>query len=404
MRKIRMQSRTLVPALTLALTLAIGLSVAAPAQAQTLTTLYSFTGLTDGGFPYTGLVRDSEGNLYGMTELGGSGLFGNAFGAGTLFKVDTSGNETVLHNFGETVMDGEFPFTGNLLRDTAGNLYGTTEYGGAYDSGTIFRVSPTGHEDLASFTGGANGGFPLAGLVADAAGNGYGTTFVRGTGCAPYGCGTVFKISSAGKVTALYSFTGGADGDQPKAGLVRDSAGNLYGTTAAGGGSGRGIVFKVDTTGKEAVLYTFGSQQQDGSDPLGGLVQDSAGNLYGTTASGGSSGGGTVFKVDTTGKETVLYSFCSQSGCADGVQPQAGLVRDSAGNLYGSTVSGGASFQGTVFELDTTGKETVLYNFSGGTDGGSPYASLIRDAAGNLYGTTSYGGIFSCGTVFKITP
>jgi uncharacterized repeat protein (TIGR03803 family) len=395
----------------LVLTLVIALVSAVPAaQAQTFTTLYSFTGGADGGTSYAGLVLDNAGNLYGVTTVGGSGLFGCVSGCGTVFKLDTGGQETVLHSFGSTVADGESPDLGYLFRDGAGNLYGTTSFGGAYESGTAFRVSPAGKEAVFSFTGGANGGFPAAGLVPDAAGNLYGTTLARGSGCLPHGCGMVFKLNSAGKETVLHSFTGTPDGDEPLAGLVRDNAGNFYGTTLQGGTSGVGTVFKVSSSGEEIVLYSFCSVSgcADGSGPWGDLVLDSAGNLYGTTFQGGALNYGTVFKVDPTGQETVLYSFCSQD-CTDGALPLDGLVRDSVGNFYGTTQSGGANFYGTVFKLDTTGKETVLYSFSGYSDGGVPYAGLVMDSGGNLYGTTSQGGIYfsglaGYGTVFKVIP
>jgi len=381
--------------LILGAVLMIGLMSAARfAQAQAFSVLYTFTGGADGGAPYAGLVLDAAGNLYGTTTAGGTGLFDCPTGCGTVFKVDTAGNETVLHSFGETSSDGEGPFYGYLVRDGAGNLYGTTDSGGTHGSGTIFRVSPAGKEVFFSFNG-SDGGFPLAGLVADTDGNFYGTTYVRGGGCPPYGCGTVFKVTSTGKETVLHSFTGAPDGDNPFAGLVRDSAGNLYGT-ATGGASGAGSVFKVEPNGKETVLYSFTGL--DGALPFGGLVRDSAGNLYGTTQTGGANFFGTVFELDNTGKETVLYSF---TGGSDGATPYAGLVRDSAGNLYGTTSQGGMDNIGTVFEVDTTGKETVLYSFTGGTDGGLPYAGLVRDRAGNLYGTSSN---YGWGAVFKITP
>jgi uncharacterized repeat protein (TIGR03803 family) len=376
------------------------------AYGQTFTVLYTFTGGADGGSPYAGLVLDNEGNLYGTTTAGGSGVFDCPTGCGTVFKVDTAGNETVLHNFGETSTDGEFPFYGYLVRDGAGNLYGTADYGGTHGSGTIFRVSPSGKEIFFSFEG-SDGGFPSAGLVSDTAGNFYGTTYVRGSGCPPYGCGTVFKINSKGKETVLHSFTGAPDGDNPFAGLVRDSAGNLYGTTAVGGAEGAGTVFEVEPNGKESVLYSFCSNAcLDGAQPFAGLVLDGAGNLYGTTFAGGANGTGTVFKVDSTGKETVLYSFCSQPGCTDGEFPYASLVLDSAGYLYGTTEDGGANGAGTIFRVDKNGKETVLYSFCslpGCADGGYPYAGLARDTAGNLYGTASNSAL-AYGTVFKLAP
>src|SRR5438874_100705 len=199
----------------------------------------------------------------------------------------------------------------------------------------------------------------------------------------------------------LYSFTGGADGSSPQAGLVRDKRGNLYGTTAQGGSSancflGCGVVFKLDTWGNETVLHTF-TNTPDGALPQAGLVRDRAGNLYGTTAFGGSFNRGSVFKLDTTGNETVLHSF---TGVLDGAFPQAGLVMDKAGNFYGTTGGPGA---GTVFKLDTSGNETLLYIFADSPDGASPQAGLVIDQSGNIYGTTTtWGSSFRYGTGFKL--
>jgi uncharacterized repeat protein (TIGR03803 family) len=416
MRNVRARSEMLIPSMGVVFALAIALAVAATpsAQAQTYTVLYSFAGSVsnaDGAEPASGLVEDGAGNLYGTTLYGGTGLFGCPFGCGTVFKVNTAGSETVLHSFGETAADGESPEYGYLVRDGSGNLYGTTSYGGADDSGTIFRLSASGQETVLPFGGGAHGAFPYAGLVPDTAGNGYGTTYLRGSGCPPYGCGTVYKVSSAGKESVLYSFTGPPDGEWPKSGLVWNSSGNLYGTTQYGGANGDGTVFEVTATGKETVLYSFCSQAGcvDGAYPYSGLVQDSAGNLYGTTVNGGANGAGTVFEVATTGKETVLYSFCSQSGCVDGAYPYSALVRDSSGNLYGTTQYGGANSAdaGTIFEVTAAGKETVLYSFCsqpGCVDGSYTGAGLLRDSTGTLYGTTFYGGAHGDGTVFKLVP
>jgi len=400
--------------------------------------LYSFMGSTylgpDGGFPYGSLVQDSAGNLYGTTSYGG-------VGAGTVFMVDPAGDETVLHRFnggatydGGTSYDGIHPQAG-LLRDEAGNLYGTTEYGGltigngpcdGEGCGTVFMIDTTGQETvLYSFAGLPDGAYPYAGLVRDAAGNLYGTTtyggllFCNENNNIP-GCGTVFMIDTTGQETVLYSFAGPPDGFFPYAGLVRDAAGNLYGTTTYGGLlscnenaniPGCGTVFMIDTTGKESVLYSFAGPP-DGAYPYAGLVRDAAGNLYGTTWGGGiqclgySSGCGTVFMIDTTGKESVLYSF---AGPPDGAHPYGGLVRDSMGNLYGTTTEGGTG--GVIFMIDTTGKETVLHNFDGANcissapcDGFGPYDGLIQDAAGNLYGTTAVGGASGVyGTVFRLS-
>ena len=281
-----------------------------------------------------------------------------------------------------------------------------------------------------------DGWYADAGLIQDDAGNLYSTTYLGGySGCANgYGCGTVFTLDTKGHETVLYSFCPGGypcgDGNNPVAGLIQDGAGNLYGTTFYGGNSGDGCgncgggtVFKVDGTGHETALYSFCSAPNctDGTYPSAGLIQDAAGNLYGTTINGGNPnsdcpfgayGCGTVFKLDDTGRETVLYSFCSAPNCTDGAKPEAGLIQDAAGNLYGTTYQGGANGEGTVFRVNSTGGEAVLYSFCSApncTDGAYPYAGLIQDSAGNLYGTTSFGGAnvgcdygAGCGTVFKL--
>jgi uncharacterized repeat protein (TIGR03803 family) len=360
-----------------------------------LTVLHNFAGGTkDGANPLAGLIRDAAGSLYGTTYGGGT------YNLGAVFKVDTSGKESVLYSFAGSP-DGAHPAAG-LVQDAAGNFYGTTENGGYLGTGTIYKLDKNGTETvLYSFAAGADGAYPEAGLVLDGAGNLYGTT-AEGGGPRCYdslGCGTVFKLDTAGKETVLYSFGGSPDGEYPVAGLLRDNAGNLYGTTSSGGASSFGTVFKLDTTGKETVLYSFAGSP-DGEHPYAGLVQDAAGDLYGTTSSGGASSLGTVFKLDTTGKESILYSFAQ---LPDGEYPYVGLVHDTAGNLYGATDEGGLSGLGTVFKLDTTGKETVLYSFVAGSGGAGPYASLVRDAAGNFYGTTYWGGTSGLGTAFKLT-
>lgn len=270
-----------------------------------------------------------------------------------------------------------------------------------------------GHEKvLYSFTGGTDGNQPYARLIRDENGNLYGTTFWGGGSAAcngGFGCGVVFKLDPSGKETVLHAFTRtGGDGANPYDGLVRDMRGDLYGTTVYGGSSsacngGCGVVFAVNTAGKERVLHSF-SAGTDGANPYAGLVRDAEGNLFGTTNSGGSYGQGTVFELEHTGTERVIYTF---TGGADGGQPLLGyLLRDAKGNLYGTTVRGGASscsFScGAVFELERSGKERVLYGFAGGTDGANPYGGLVADAEDNLYGTTNQGGASSYGTVFKL--
>jgi uncharacterized repeat protein (TIGR03803 family) len=383
---------------------------APPAQGQTFTVLYSFKGGTDGEGPNGSVVRDAAGNLYGTTSYGG------AFSNGTVFKLDTTGLETVLYSF-TGGSDGSIPLAGPIL-DAAGNLYGTTEAGGdltcngGVGCGTVFELDTTGEETvLHSFTG-KDGTSPIAGVIRDAAGNLYGTTPQGGR----FSSGTVFKLDSIGEETVLYTFTGGrggTDGYYPDGALIRDAAGNLYGTTQLGGNYSFGTVFKLDSTGKETVLYRFRGGSS-GDQPVGGVIMDKAGNLYGATEVGGYYFDGTVYKLNPVGNKTVLYNF---AGGTDGSLPVAGVIADTAGNLYGTTQYGGdvtcfGGGCGTVFKLDKTGNETVLYSFTGGADGASPVAGLVRDAAGNLYGTAYFGGdggsfcsgVGGCGVVFKIAP
>jgi uncharacterized repeat protein (TIGR03803 family) len=250
---------------------------------------------------------------------------------------------------------------------------------------------------LYSFTGATDGNNPDGGLVRDAAGNLYGTTYWAGwdNGC----CGTVFElIQKTGALKVLHTFTGYPDGQFPVGSLIRDGQGNLYGTTYGGGAYDSGMVFEISKKGVETVLYSF-MGAPDGQYPTSGVVRDSKGNLYGTTSLGGAHLQGTVFQLTPDGTEKVLYSF---AGNNDGATPFGGVVRDGAGNLYGSTWEGGAANSGTVFEVAPTGKETVLYSFLGGSDGAGPWG-LVRDPKGNLYGTTESGGAHPSGTVFELT-
>ena len=328
----------------------------------------------------------------------------------------------ILHTFTGQNGDGALPADG-LIRDGAGNLYGTTSEGGN-DSGrgTVFKIAPDGTETvLYSFCGQGNcldGGFPEAGVIRDGAGNLYGTTSAGGSGCQICGGGgTVFKLAPDGTETVLYNFCNEngycTDGYMPEAGVIRDSAGNLYGTTASGGNAGCngddkcGVVFRLAPDGTEKVLYDF--SQGDGYDPVASVIRDKAGNLYGTTYLGGTSNGGVAFELAPDGTETVLRSF---AGGNDGANPAAGLITDNAGNLYGTTEFGGGggcdggATCGVVFELAPDGAETVLHAFSNGNggDSGNPIAGVVRDKAGNIYGTTYWGGTYNRGTVFKIAP
>ncbi len=409
----------------IALVLALLATGSAYAQTYTENVLHFFAGPPDGSDPGSGnLVRDAQGNLYGVTFEGGTS--GNCYGVGcgTVFKVHASGGETVLYSF-TGPPDGDSPYSG-LVLDGKGNLYGTTPFGGTSTAcgvgcGTIFKIDAGGRETvLYNFTGtGGDGAQPSSTLVLDAQGNLYGSTSYGGVACplSGYGCGTVFKLDTTGRETVLYRFTDlGGDGAYPGGNLVLDASGNLYGVTGAGGSNGTGTVFKVDTNGHEIVLYSFG-EPPDGTEPAS-LTRDAQGNLYGVTFNGGTGtssycpyiGCGTVFKLDTTGRETVLHSFTGTGG--DGANPVGTLVQDEQGNLYGTTTAGGTAYDfcaggcGTAFEVDPTGKETVLYSFIG-TDGQDPTAGLAPDEQGNLYGTNgcppqhNEGG---CGTVFELQP
>jgi uncharacterized repeat protein (TIGR03803 family) len=247
---------------------------------------------------------------------------------------------------------------------------------------------------LYSFTGKGDGAFPN-GVISDSHGNLYGTTNMGGA----FGQGTVFEFTSGGSIKTIYSFTGGSDGGEPfDSALVRDSQGNLFGTTMFDGGKiSFGVVFKVTPSGTETVLHTFlgGS---DGAHPKGSLISDSEGNLYGTTSSGERLKGGTVFKIIPSGTMTELHTFSGP----DGFDPNAGLARDASGNLYGTTFSGGTTNGGVVFEITSDGNESVLQNFLG-SDGATPYSGLILDKNDNLYGTTGFGGASNQGIVFKVT-
>ncbi len=386
----------------------------------TETVLHSFGNGTDGAVPNAGMIFDTAGNLYGTTGVGGvhpcPSNGGN--GCGTVFELSPSQGggwtETVLHNFGNGT-DGYTPFSG-LVLDASGNLYGTTSSGGIHNFGTAFELAPKqggGWTEtvLHSFNlNGSDGTYPQAELLLDGAGNLYSTTFSGG----PFSVGTVFELApkQGGGFTEsiVHSFDfNGTDGANPIfAGLIRDSAGNYYGTTSAGGAYDLGTVFELTPDGGEKVLYSFG-HYTDAAVPEASLIFDGAGNLYGTTSQGGIHGLGAVFELSPSGggwTERVLHSFGNNT---DGYYPQAGLVFDSAGNLYGTTYFGGIHESGTAFQLMPNGSggwtERVLHNFDvSNGDGAFPSSALIFDSAGNLYGTTYLGGLYFYGTVFELSP
>lgn len=302
--------------------------------------------------------------------------------------------------------DGADP-RGGMVFDSYGNLFGNTEYGGSQGCGVVFKLAPDGTETVVhSFQGGNDGCEPEGNLIWDSSGNLFGTTVGGGNPsvCDNFGCGTVFEIASNGQERVVYAFQGGSDGVGPVDGLVLDNSGNFYGATPFGGAGGWGTIFKIASDGTESLLYTF----QDGADgnwPEGPLILDSSGNLYGTTINSGSSFGGTVFKLAPDGTETVLYSFSVRE--YRGNKPEAGVIMDKAGNLYGPTVIGGIfrdCYQqcGVVFKLHPDGKETVLHAFSG-VDGSGPVAPLLFGPHQELYGTTTAGGQYNYGVVFEVT-
>lgn len=330
-------------------------------------------------------------------------------GAGSFFKITPAGVEKTLYAFGKTAGDATGPQFGRLV-DVGGVFYGTTTFGGTHGFGAVFRVSPSGAEKvLHSFAGGKDGETPRAGLTA-VNGTLYGTTALGGTGnCASgEGCGTVFKVTTAGKETVLYSFKSLGTGSGPE-GALAFVGGALYGTVGAGGASGSGIVFKISLSGSVKVIYNFkGGFSKDGSDPTGDLT-DVKGVLYGTTAYGGTYGSGTgtsgtVFRVTTSGAEKVIYSF---KGSPDGGYPNFTSLANVNGTLYGTTCVGGTHSLGTIFKVKTSGGGSVLHSFAGGKDGA--VGERVADAGpvalnGKLYGVAPAGGAANDGTVYSIAP
>ena len=376
--------------------------------AGALKVLQSFgTGnLDEGSDLYSGLIRDPHGNLYGAAESGGT------HGAGVVYELSpvTGGwIETVLYNFKGGAGDGANPHA-TLMADSAGNLYGTTVSGGPGTAckggcGTVYKLTPAAgrwqETVLYGFTGGADGSVPYAGVAVDSAGNLYGATIGGGAS----GAGAVYQLSRSSSgpwtLTALYSFGGRPDGSAPFPTLLLDAAGNLYGTTNAGGVHNLGVVYmlspQTDGSWAEFVLHTFAGGA-DGANPLAGLTFGPEGNLYGTTTLGGTANCGIAYElVPNAGggwTERILHTFLGVTA-QDGENPN-GLTLDAHGNLYGTSTGGGTDNPGTIFKMtrnpggDWT--ETVLYNFTAGATGAYPSSGVILDPGGNIYGTTLWGG------------
>jgi len=395
--------------------------------AQTLTTLYSFDG-TDGALPT--LVRAANGNFYGTTSAGGTNNLG------TVFKITPDGVLTTLYSFcsQSACTDGDYPSPfASLVQGTDGNFYGTTEAGGAFANcpnaagcGTVFKITPSGTLTtlyrFCSESDCTDGQEPLANLIQGTDGVFYGTTYFGGAyiGCNDVtGCGTIFKITSSGVLTTVFSFDN-LDGGFPFGGLVQVANGDFYGTTEFGGAYMYGTVFKITPSGKLTTLHSF--DLTDGDMVDAGLTQGADGNFYGTTFKGGGNtcdygvGCGTVFKITPRGTLTTLHNFTGP--LTDGEWPRGALVLGTDGNLYGTTELGGSGgigsgSGGTVFKITPAGILTTVYSFcsqSDCTDGLGPVAALFQDVNGRFYGTTAYGGAYTscnagqgCGTLFNLS-
>jgi uncharacterized protein (TIGR03437 family) len=369
----------------------LGALIAIAAPAQTFTTLVNFNG-TNGETPqYMALIQGTDGNFYGTTAGGG------ANGEGTVFKMIPAGALTTLYSFEEFPVNyGGSPY-GGLIQAADGDFYGTTF--GTLLQGTVFKITPGGTLTTLLPFNYTDGASPEAPLVQGRDGNFYGTTSSGGGG----GLGTVFKITPSGTLTTLHNFCLGecSDGALPMAGLIQATDGNFYGTTS-GGNAADGTVFKITPEGTLTTLYAFGLVSGDGYYPSGGLIQAKDGNFYGTTTQGGANGnGGAIFRITPAGTLTTTYSF---SGGSDGGEPWAGLIQASDGNFYGTTAYGGANGWGTIFEITPAGALITLHSFTG-TDGARPLGALVQGNDGKLYGTTCYGGTSagSDGTIFSLT-
>jgi uncharacterized repeat protein (TIGR03803 family) len=359
------------------------------------------TNLVDGlgftGSQTAGLTIINVNPAYaGTYSVAISNSLGNAASTGAVLTVVALTAPGVsaasLHSF-TGGNDGANP--NGFLQGTNGMLYGTTVNGGTNFAGTVFQLTANGlFGSLYSFTGGDDGANPFATLAQGPAGNFFGTTFQGGAG----DNGTAFSLGSSGGLNNLLSFAS-TNGDLPYAGLTWDGIASFYGTTYQGGASGRGAIYRMTTNGDQTVLYSF-SGGADGSQPIAGLLLGSDGNFYGTTWKGGNYGDGVVFKIATNGTFSMLLSFNG----ANGAFPAAGLVQDSLGNFYGVTSAGGAFNNGTIFRITPGGVVTNLYSFTGGGDGATPFATLVQGADGNFYGTTCFGGNYGDGTVFVLSP
>jgi uncharacterized repeat protein (TIGR03803 family) len=367
------------------------------ARAPSEAVLHSFGAGTDGANPSARLIQARDGAFYGTTVNGGDA------GSGTVFKLTPPGGAQTFYSFTAGSSGGAHPEEA-LVQASNGDFYGTTRNGGSDDKGIVFKITAAGAKTVLHFFGsGDDGANPIAGVIQASDGDFYGTTYYGGA----FGEGTVFKVSAAGDYSVLYSFTGGADGANPAAGLIQGSDGHLYGTTYYGGGAtDQGTVFRLALTGEETVLHAFGAGA-DGAYADVGMVEGSDGKFYGVTASGGAGNVGTVFAITPAGDETILYSFAGGedgSNPNDGATPSSRLIQANDGNFYGTTFIGGANEVGTIFRISPSGDYAVIYSF-GGSETGAVYpdSALVQGTGGDFYGTTEYGGEYGLGTVYQIS-
>jgi uncharacterized repeat protein (TIGR03803 family) len=376
----------------------IGVITSLVVSIPTLNTIYNFTPASSAGInPVAGLIQATDGNFYGTTPLGGSS------NVGTVFKVTTTGTFATLLSFSGA--NGSSPESA-LVQGTDSNFFGTTLFGGSNNDGTVFKMTSTGAlNTLLSFNG-SNGGSPYAGLVQGTDGNFFGTTEDGGSSNE----GTVFTITATSTLTSLVPFTG-ANGINPFANVIQGNDGDFYGTTHSGGSGGDGSIFKTTAAGALTTLVSFNSSSlpfaTNGGLPLAALVQGGDGNFYGTTSQGGSSSLGTIFKMTPAGTLTTLVTFSGANGAESNssspgvILPEGALVQGSDGNFYGTTAFGGSSGSGTIFKMTPAGVLTTLFSFNG-TNGANPYAGLVQGTDGNFYGTTQNGGSLNDGVVFQL--
>jgi uncharacterized repeat protein (TIGR03803 family) len=382
---------------TLVVILACSVILVQSARAQSFNVIHNFTGGTDGANPLNGLMMGAAGYMYGTTSAGG------AYNNGTVFRIGPTGSLQTIYAF-EGGADGSSPQS-FLIEDSQGRLYGTTSAGGTFGGGTVFRIANNVKTILHSFGSGSDGSTPLGGLIFDRSGNLYGTTSAGGA----YGNGAVFLLSPRGIVwgeTVLYSFGTGTDGTVPYAAVALDSAGDVLGTTSAGGSGGYGIIFELSKANNwaETIVYNF-QNENDGGVPYAGLIADGLGNFYGAATEGGSQGGGSIFELTPAGSGWNFAPIQSLPG--SGISGTfRNLMLSSSGTIYATTHCDGEYDAGTVYELVPGGGSwnyTLLYTFTGGTDGLYSYSNLVM-FANRLYGTTNQGGVYGKGVVFAVLP